>query len=175
MQDYRDLEGETFDAISSVGMFEHVGKSRTADYFATLRGLLGPRGRLLNHAISNISGTKLGSRSFIGRYVFPDGELLDVGETVLAMEEAGFEVRDLESLREHYNRTLHAWVANLDAHWDEACASVGERRARVWRLYMVGSANEFAAGRINVHQVLGVIDGDDGSSGMPRTRADQLA
>ncbi len=175
LQDYRDLAGETFDAISSVGMFEHVGKSRTAEYFTTLRGLLGPGGRLLNHAISSVNGSKLGSRSFIGRYVFPDGELLDVGDTVLAMEEAGFEVRDVESLREHYNRTLRAWVANLEAHWDEASALVGVRRARVWRLYMAGSANEFGAGRINVHQVLGVIDADDGASGMPRTRADQLA
>jgi cyclopropane-fatty-acyl-phospholipid synthase len=175
LQDYRDLEGESFDAISSVGMFEHVGKSRTAEYFSTLRGLLGPRGRLLNHAISSVSGSKLGNRSFIGRYVFPDGELLDVGDTVLAMEEAGFEVRDVESLREHYARTLRCWVANLESHWDEACALVGERRARVWRLYMAGSANGFAAGRINVHQVLGVIDSDDGTSGMPATRAEQLA
>jgi cyclopropane-fatty-acyl-phospholipid synthase len=175
LQDYRDLAGESFDAISSIGMFEHVGKSRTAEYFSTLRGLLGPGGRLLNHAISSIDGSKLGSRSFIGRYVFPDGELLDVGQTVLAMEEAGFEVRDVESLREHYTRTLRAWIANLEAHWDEACALVGVRRARVWRLYMAGSANGFDAGRINVHQVLGVVDADDGSSGMPATRAEQFA
>ena len=85
-------------------MFEHVGKARTAEYFETLHDLLEPGGRLLNHAISEPGGSKLGRRSFFGRYVFPDGELLDVGEVVLAMERAGFECRDVESLREHYER-----------------------------------------------------------------------
>ena len=125
VQDYRDLRGERFDAISSVGMFEHVGKVRTAQYFETLHGLLAPEGRLLNHAISEVGGTRLGSRSFFGRYVFPDGELLDVGDVVLAMERSGFECRDVESLREHYARTLRAWVANLEANWDAAVAEVG--------------------------------------------------
>ena len=102
--------------------------------------------------------------------MFPDGELIDVGDSVLAMERAGFEVRDVESLREHYTRTLRSWVRNLEDHWDEAVALVGPRRARVWRLYMAGSAVSFAAGSNNVHQVLGVVPSPDGDSGMPATR-----
>jgi len=171
-QDYRDVRGEQFDAISSIGMFEHVGTARTAQYFSTLRDLLVPTGRLLNHAISSPGGSRLGTRTFIGRYVFPDGELIDVGEVLLAMERAGFEVRDVESLREHYSRTLHCWVANLEAHWDEAVALVGRARADIWRLYMAASAVGFDDGGIAVHQVLGVLPGPDGSSGMPRTRGD---
>lgn len=171
-QDYRDLRHEQFDAISSIGMFEHVGTARTAEYFTTLRGLLAPAGRLLNHAISSPGGSRLGPRTFIGRYVFPDGELIDVGQVVLAMERAGFEVRDVESLREHYSRTLRCWVANLEAHWDQAVALVGRARADIWRLYMAASAIGFDDGGIAVHQVLGVVPGPDGSSGMPRTRGD---
>ena len=171
LQDYRQLRGERFDAISSIGMFEHVGANSMARYFETLRSLLGPRGRLLNHAISSIGGSALGGRSFIGRYVFPDGELLDVGEVVLAMERAGFEVRDVESLREHYSRTLHAWVGNLQHHWDEAVALVGPARARIWLLYMAASANGFDDGGLAIHQVLGVVADVDGSSGMPPTRS----
>jgi cyclopropane-fatty-acyl-phospholipid synthase len=171
-QDYRDLRGEQFDAISSIGMFEHVGSPRTQQYFATLRGLLAPSGRLLNHAISSAGGSRLGSRTFVGRYVFPDGELIDVGEVVLAMERTGFEVRDVESLREHYSRTLRCWVANLEAHWEEAVALVGRPRADIWRLYMAASAIGFDDGGIAVHQVLGVAPAADGSSGMPRTRSD---
>ena len=169
-QDYRDLRGEQFDAISSIGMFEHVGTARTARYFATLHDLLAPGGRLLNHAISSAGGSRLGTRTFIGRYVFPDGELIDVGQVLLAMERAGFEVRDVESLREHYSRTLRCWVANLEAHWDEAVALVGRARADIWRLYMAGSAIGFDDGGISVHQVLGVVPHPDGSSDMPRTR-----
>ncbi len=171
LQDYRDLDGEQFDAVSSVGMFEHVGRSRMADYFSALHRSLGPRGRLLNHAISTPGGSRPGRRRFVGRYVFPDGELQDVGDVVVAMQQAGFEVRDVESLREHYARTLRYWVANLDAHWDEAVAEVGVRRARIWRIYMVGSVLGFEDAGIGVHQVLGVIDDDAGGSGMPRTRA----
>jgi len=170
LQDYRELGGERFDAISSIGMFEHVGKAKTAEYFSVLRSLLGPHGRLLNHAISSVKGSRLPRRSFTYRYVFPDGELLDVADTVAAMEEAGFEVRDVESLREHYAQTLRHWVANLEASWDRAVELVGEGRARVWRLYMAGSAVGFEDGGISVHQVLGVVPDPSGSSGMPRTR-----
>ena len=170
LQDYRDLHGEQFDAISSVGMFEHVGAVRMARYFETLHGLLTPHGRLCNHAISTPGGSRIGRRTFIGRYVFPDGELIDVGEVVLAMERAGLEVRDVESLREHYSKTLHAWVGNLEEHWDEAVAMVGAGRARIWRLYLAGSANGFDDGGLAVHQVLGVRPAADGSSGMPPTR-----
>ncbi len=170
-QDYRELTGERFDAISSVGMFEHVGAGRISEYFETLRGLLGDEGRLLNHAISTVGGSQLGRRSFVGRYVFPDAELVDVGQVVLAMESAGFEVRDVESLREHYERTLRAWIANLEAEWDRAVELVGPARARVWRLYMAGSANGFHDGGIGVHQVLGVVPDPEGASGMPLTRS----
>jgi cyclopropane-fatty-acyl-phospholipid synthase len=167
LQDYRTLAGETFDAISSVGMFEHVGSERAAEYFTRLYGLLAPRGRLLNHAISAAGGSRLGPRSFMARYVFPDGELIDVGEVVLAMERAGFEVRDVESLREHYARTLRAWVANLEAGWDRAVALAGMGRARVWRLYMAASRLGFERNNIQLHQVLGVKLAEHGAAGMP--------
>lgn len=170
LEDYRELTGERFDAISSIGMSEHVGKSRIGDYFSTLSSLLSPQGRLLNHAISSIGGSKLGKRSFMYRYVFPDGELLDVGDTVLAMEKVGLEVRDVESLREHYALTLRQWVANLEKHWDAAVDLVGIGRARVWRLYMAASAVGFEDGGLAIHQVLGVLPGADGTSGMPLTR-----
>lgn len=171
LEDYRDLRGETFDAISSIGMFEHVGTKRIGEYFAVLRGLLRPTGRLLNHAISSVGGSRLRPRSFVGRYVFPDGELIDVADVVAAMERAGFEVRHVESLREHYARTLRAWIANLEARWSDAVALVGEGRARVWRLYMAGSVAGFDDGGIGIHQVLGVLPTPDGSSAMP-TRPD---
>jgi cyclopropane-fatty-acyl-phospholipid synthase len=170
MQDYRDLGGEQFDAISSIGMFEHVGTPQMLRYFETLRGLLVPTGRLLNHAISKPGGSFLGRRTFIGRYVFPDGELCDVAEVVRAMQQTGFEVRDVESLREHYSRTLHHWVSNLEEHWDRAVDLVGLARTNIWRLYMAASANGFDDGGLAIHQVLGVVPGEDGSSGMPPTR-----
>ena len=167
LQDYRDLRGEQFDAISSIGMFEHVGAARMAQYFETLRRLLTPTGRLLNHAISKAGGSFLGGRTFIGRYVFPDGELLDVADVVRAMQQSGFEVRDVESLREHYSKTLHHWVSNLEDRWDEAVGLVGAPRANIWRLYMAASANGFDDGGLAIHQVLGVVPDRDGHSGMP--------
>jgi cyclopropane-fatty-acyl-phospholipid synthase len=170
LQDYRELAGERFDVISSIGMSEHVGAKNLVQYYTILHDALRPQGRLLNHAISSVGGSRMRRTSFIGRYVFPDGELIDVAASVKAMEDAGFEVRDVESLREHYARTLREWVGNLEANWDEAVRLVGERRARVWRLYMAGSAVGFADGGINVHQVLGVVPTPDGASGMPPTR-----
>ena len=172
LQDYRDVHGERFDAIASVGMFEHVGARRMALYFERLHDLLTPTGRLLNHAISSVNGSAMSRRSFIGRYVFPDGELIDVGEVQRAMARAGLEVRDVESLREHYATTLRHWVANLEAEWDRAVSLVGSARARIWRLYMAGSALGFADGGISVHQVLGVKHAATGTSGMPVTRRD---
>ncbi|MGH9263285.1 MAG: class I SAM-dependent methyltransferase [Acidimicrobiales bacterium] len=171
LQDYRLIRGEQFDAISSIGMFEHVGRGQQDRYFATLRSLLRPGGRLLNHAISSPGSSRPGRRSFMHRYVFPDSELLDVGDVVLAMERAGFEVRDVESLREHYVRTLHAWVANLEAAWDQAVALVGTTRARIWRMYMAGCANRFEQAAISVHQVLGVVADGEGRSFMTPTRS----
>ena len=107
----------------------------------------------------------------MGRYVFPDSALMEVGAVVSAMHRVGFEVRDVQSLREHYARTLRAWSANLDAHWDEAQTEAGPGRARVWRLYLAGSAIGFDEHRISVHQVLAVRPDARGASGMPPTRA----
>jgi cyclopropane-fatty-acyl-phospholipid synthase len=169
VQDYRDVDDGRFDAISSVGMFEHVGAERMGVYFGRLHGLLAEGGRLLNHAISRPAGRPAGidHNGFVGRYVFPDGELIEVGAVVTAMQEAGFEARHVESLREHYARTLRHWVTNLEQHWDACVAEVGAARARVWHLYMAGSADGFEDNRIQVHQVLGVKTGPDGDSRMP--------
>jgi cyclopropane-fatty-acyl-phospholipid synthase len=136
-----------------------------------LASVLEPGGRLLNHAISTPNGAAFGRQSFSARYVFPDAELQDVADVAAAMQAADLEVRDLEGLREHYALTLRHWVANLEANWDEAVALVGSVRARVWRLYMAGSAVSFDHGEIAVHQMLGVKANANGSSGMPMTRA----
>ena len=168
LEDYRDVHDGPYDAISSIGMFEHVGQRRLATYMSQAMRLLAPRGRFLNHAITRPQGTGPGMDpdGFVNRYVFPDGELLELGQIISAMHTAGFEVRHAETLREHYDRTLHHWVANLEARWDEAVAEVGEARARIWRLYMAGSALSFAANDIQVQQVLAVRP-DGGKSGMP--------
>jgi cyclopropane-fatty-acyl-phospholipid synthase len=168
-QDYRDVRDGPFDAISSIGMFEHVGLSQLRVYFGGLRRLLRPGGRLLNHAIArppNAGRTRFQPNSFIDRYVFPDGELHEVGNVVSTMQRTGYEVRHVESLREHYALTLRAWVSNLETGWDDAVAEVGPGRARVWRLYMAASALNFEAGRTQVHQVLAVRS-DGGRSGLP--------
>lgn len=170
LQDYRDLGGERFDAVSSVGMSEHVGNENLDRYFEIIRGVLPEHGRLLNHAISSIGGSRLSKNSFAYRYVFPDGELIDLGRTIESMQRAGFEVRDVESLREHYATTLRHWVRNLESNWDTAVQIAGIERARVWRLYMAASAVGFAGGGLNLHQVLGVVQDPTGGSGMPPTR-----
>ena len=169
LQDYRDVDDGPYDAIASVGMFEHVGEVRTSSYLRRLSELLRPGGRLLNHAISRPPGhgTRTPSRSFVNRYVFPDGELLEVGRLVSAVQEVGLEVRNVESLREHYERTLRHWVANLEANWPLAVAEVGESRSRVWRLYLTGSAVNFRRAGISVHQILAVRPAATGDSGMP--------
>jgi cyclopropane-fatty-acyl-phospholipid synthase len=170
VQDYRDVDDGPYDAISSIGMFEHVGLARLGEYFDRLYSLLRPQGRLLNHGISRPAGPnarpRFARRSFIDRYVFPDGELHEVGSVVSRMQQSGFEVRHVESLREHYALTLRQWVANLEGSWDEAVRLVGPGRARVWRLYMAASAVNFEEGRTQIHQVLGVRS-DGGRSGMP--------
>jgi cyclopropane-fatty-acyl-phospholipid synthase len=150
--DYRDVPETGFDAISSIGLTEHIGKAQLPDYFGFLYGKLNPGGRLLNHCITR-----------------PDnhGELEGPGYLVSQMHDAGFEVRHEENLREHYAMTLAAWCANLDAHWDEAVAEVGQAIARVWRLYMAGSRLGFEQNQIQLHQILGVKLTADGRSGMP--------
>jgi cyclopropane-fatty-acyl-phospholipid synthase len=170
VQDYRDLDDGPYDVISSIGMAEHVGESGYAAYARQLHRLLSPGGRLLNHQISRRPGPSREGTSFIEAYVFPDGELLPLATTVGLLEEVGFEVRDVESLREHYALTLRRWVANLESSWDRAVGLTSEGRARVWQLYMAGSALSFEANRIGVNQVLAVRPGPGGASGMPRTR-----
>jgi cyclopropane-fatty-acyl-phospholipid synthase len=176
VQDERDVDDGPYDAISSVGMFEHVGASRLAEYFTHLHALLRAQGRLLNHGISRPPGfrrERFVKRGFIDRYVFPDGELHEVGRVVSTMQESGFEVRDVESLREHYALTLRRWVANLEAGRDEAVQIAGEGRYRVWRLYMAASARNFEAGRAQVHQIVAVRS-DTGRSDQPLRRADTV-
>ena len=178
VQDYRDVRDGPYDAIASIGMAEHVGLSQLGQYAAQLYNLLAPGGRLLNHAISRRPGPPGDPRgdktSFIDRYVFPDGELHPMSTMVDMLEEAGFEVRDVESLREHYADTLRAWVQNLEGNWDQAVMLSSPGRARVWRLYMAGSALAFQSNRLGVNQVLGVKPAPGGSSGLPRSRAELL-
>ncbi|MFC4853618.1 class I SAM-dependent methyltransferase [Actinophytocola glycyrrhizae] len=159
--DYRDVAEDGFDAISSIGLTEHVGEAELPAYVRSLHDRLRPGGRLLNHCITRPDNTH-GARvtGFFGRYVFPDGELLGPGHIISAIHDHGFEVRHEENLREHYAKTLTAWCANLDEHWDEAVREVGEGRARVWRLYMAGSRLGFEENNIQLHQVLAVkLDG----------------
>jgi cyclopropane-fatty-acyl-phospholipid synthase len=155
VQDYRDVDDGPFEAISSIGMSEHVGRAQTPSYVSQLYRLLRPGGRLLNHAISwNAGPAPADPDSFIPRYVFPDGEMISLAEMIGALEDGGLEVLDVEALRPHYALTLRAWVQNLEKHWDEAVKAAGEGRARVWRLYMVSSALGFEAGMTGVNQVL---------------------
>ena len=167
--DYRDVPETGFDAVSSIGLTEHIGKANLPAYFAHLFGKLKPGGRLLNHCITRPDNTEpaIRMRGFINRYVFPDGELEGPGYLISHMHDSGFEVRHEENLREHYARTLAAWSANLDARWDEAVAEVGQGTARVWRLYMAGSRLGFDRNHIELHQMLGVKLQPDGTSGMP--------
>ncbi|MGK4582126.1 class I SAM-dependent methyltransferase [Kitasatospora sp. HPMI-4] len=178
LQDYREVPDGPFDAVSSVGMAEHVGAAQYLRYARGLYDLLAPGGRLLNHQIARRPGRPgepYVPSPFISSYVFPDGELAPVGSTVSLLEEAGFEVRDVQSLREHYALTLREWVANLEAGWPEAVRLVGRGRARVWRLYMAASALAFEENRIGVNQVLAVRTAPGGLSHLPATREEWLA
>ncbi|MDQ6936363.1 MAG: class I SAM-dependent methyltransferase [Actinomycetota bacterium] len=167
-QDYRDVTETDFDAISSIGLTEHIGMKSLPSYFAFLYSKLRPQGRLLNHCITRPTTSEgVKSKGFIDRYVFPDGELEAAGVITSAMQDAGFEVRHEENLREHYARTLAAWGHNLEANWDAAVAEVGVERARVWRLYMAGSRLGFERRAIELHQVLGVKVDERGAAGMP--------
>ena len=173
VQDYRQIEDGPFDAISSIGMAEHVGSTAYSTYARQLFGLLKPGGRLLNHQIARpprADESTYEIDQFIDRYVFPDGELSPVGTTVSLLEQAGFEVRDLESIREHYALTLRAWVANLEHAWSDAVRQVTPGRARVWRLYMAASALAFEQNGIGVNQVLAVRPRSGGVSGMRLVR-----
>ncbi|WJW74270.1 cyclopropane-fatty-acyl-phospholipid synthase family protein [Thiohalobacter sp. IOR34] len=154
--DYRELPQEArYDRVVSVGMFEHVGVSNLPEYFSTVYRVLRPGGLFLNHGITNDSGwldTPL--TRFVNQYVFPDGELTRISHVCTAMEEAGFELLDVESLRRHYALTLRHWVRALSERREAAVRACGERIYRIWRLYMAGSAYYFEEGSINVYQVL---------------------
>jgi cyclopropane-fatty-acyl-phospholipid synthase len=166
--DYRDVAETDFDAVSSIGLTEHIGLKNLPSYFGSLLGKLRPGGRLLNHCITLANNLDTVQRRwFINRYVFPDGELTGVGRIISEMHDAGFEVHHEENLREHYARTCADWAANLDAHWDEAVAEVGIATARVWRLYLPGVRLGFEQNHIELHQALGVKLPADGRSGMP--------
>lgn len=170
VQDYRDVKDGPYDAISSIGMAEHVGADRYREYARTLHALLRPAGRLLNHQIARPPEPDEAAYridEFIDAYVFPDGELSPLGSTVGELERAGFEVRDVEALREHYGLTLRAWVARLEEHWDEAVRLTSPGRARVWQLYMAACALGFERGRLGVNQVLAVKPAGAGDSGLP--------
>ncbi|MFF5314238.1 class I SAM-dependent methyltransferase [Streptomyces massasporeus] len=170
VQDYRDVRDGPYDAISSVGMAEHVGADRYLEYAADLYDLLKPGGRLLNHQIARRpqgDETTYSVDAFIDSYVFPDGELQPIGATVAQLERAGFEVRDVEAIREHYALTLRRWVERLEADWQRAVRLAGPGRARVWRLYMAASALAFERNRIGVNQVLAVRTPESGTSDLP--------
>ncbi len=166
--DYRDVAEDGFDAVSSIGLTEHIGARNLGSYFTFLAGKLRPEGRILNHTITRPSNRERQTAGpFIDRYVFPDGELEGPGTIVSEMHDNGLEVRHEENLREHYAMTLREWGANLERGWDEAVSEVGERRARVWRLYMAASRVGFDLNRIELHQVLGTRTSSRGRSGMP--------
>jgi len=165
--DYRDAPESQFDAISSIGLTEHIGRGNLRSYFVSLHTRLRPEGRLLNHCITEPRTPTKRLDPFIARYVFPDGQLEAVGLIIGEMNDAGFEVRHEENFREHYALTLHAWGRNLEEHWDEAVAEVGIGRARVWRLYMAACALGFERDNIQLHQVLGVRLSGHGGSGFP--------
>jgi cyclopropane-fatty-acyl-phospholipid synthase len=183
--DYRTLgAAESFDKIASVGMVEHVGLERLPDYFTAAYRALVPGGLFLNHGIISVADARhqpildplwrtLWRRDqFIRRYVFPDGDLVPVAAVISSAESAGFEVRDVESLREHYVTTLRHWVRRLEGRQAEARGIVGDVTYRVWRLYMSASAHGFRIGRIGVIQSVFAKPDADGAVSMPRTRRD---
>ena len=165
--DYRDVKETAFDAVSSIGLTEHIGVDRYPAYFRFLRDKLVPGGRLLNHCITRPDNRSTQTGAFIDRYVFPDGELTGSGKIITEAQDAGLEVHHEENLRVHYAKTLAGWCANLEEHWDECVAEVGEGTARVWGLYMAGSRMGFERNEIQLHQVLAGRTDEDGNSGFP--------
>lgn len=173
--DYRDVpEDEPFDKIASVGMFEHVGKKMLPTYFAKICRLLRPGGLIMNHGLTS-AGLHSGGLSrditdFVERYVFPGGEIPHLSKEIELMAREQLECLDVESLRPHYARTLWHWVERLDARRDEARALVGEKKYRIWRIYMAGYALAFQRGWVSVYQVLAGRQKADGSMPVPLTR-----
>ena len=171
--DYRELQGAVFDRIASIGMVEHVGRTHLPEYFSCAFAALRPGGLFLNHGIAEQSpGRKYQPNGFIDRYVFPDGDLQCVGDILGIAERQGFEVRDVENLREHYARTLRAWTANIDRNRETAEAHGGLAAYRIWRLYMAASAVNFEAANIAVFQSLLAKPDVNGAVDIPMTRRD---
>ncbi len=156
--DYRDLRDTDFDAISSIGFLEHVGVGQLADHMQFLHARLKPGGRLLNHCITRPTTTEAARKraSFIDRYIFPDGEVTGAGRIISEIQDAGFEVRHVEDLREHYALTCAAWSRNLVANWDDCVAEVGEDTCKIWGLFSAGSRLGFERNTVQLHQVLAV-------------------
>jgi cyclopropane-fatty-acyl-phospholipid synthase len=170
--DYRELDAQAqYDKIVSVGMFEHVGEELLPEYFQRAWHALLPGGVFLNHGIAAAATFQRKGPSFIDKYIFPDSDLVPVSTPLRVAEGCGFEVRDLESLREHYALTLQHWVRRLEEKALEAKRIVGEVIYREWRLYMAGSAHGFRSGRLNVYQVL-FAKPERGCSHLPLTRED---
>ena len=165
--DYRDVPETAFDAISSIGLTEHIGVDQYPAYFSFLRDKLVPGGRLLNHCITRPDNKPTQTGAFIDRYVFPDGELTGSGRIITEAQDAGLEVQHEENLRMHYAMTLAGWSANLERNWDACVAEVGEGTARVWGLYMGGSRMSFERNEIQLHQVLATRTDADGRSSFP--------
>jgi cyclopropane-fatty-acyl-phospholipid synthase len=165
--DYRDVQETGFDAVSSIGLTEHIGVDNYPAYFGFLREKMLPGARLLNHCITRPDNKPTQTGAFIDRYVFPDGELTGSGRIITEAQDAGLEVHHEENLRVHYAKTLAGWSANLEAHWDECVAEVGEGTARVWGLYMAGSRMGFERNEIQLHQVLVTKTDENGVSGFP--------
>jgi cyclopropane-fatty-acyl-phospholipid synthase len=153
VMDYRELAGEPYDAIASIGMVEHVGSSRIDDYARTLARLLRPGGRLLNHGISRLRIGDPEGGPFTERYVFPDAAPLHLSRIQTALERAGLETDHVEGFRADYAETLTHWMRRLDEHRDEAERLVGPERVRVWRLYLRAARNGFATGFTSIYQV----------------------
>lgn len=175
-RDYRELGDAVFDRIASVGMVEHVGRSQLPEYFSVAYRALRAGGLFLNHGITEQSpGRKAEHNGFIDRYVFPDGDLQCIGDILGVAERANFEVRDVENLREHYARTLRAWVTNLDRNRETAESTAGIAAYRVWRLYMAASAVNFEAGNIAIFQSLLAKPDIEGHVNIPATRRDLYA
>jgi cyclopropane-fatty-acyl-phospholipid synthase len=171
-RDYRELDARhQFDKIASIGMFEHVGERMLPTYFHHVYDLLRNGGVFLNHGIAVSAMCPPSSSSFIDEYVFPDGELVPINKTVNIGEHAGFELRDIESLREHYAITLQQWTERLEANAAEARRLTNETTYRIWRMYMAGSAHAFRTGRLNLYQSL-FVKSVGGKSNLPLTRDD---
>jgi cyclopropane-fatty-acyl-phospholipid synthase len=165
--DYRDVTESGFDAVSSIGLTEHIGVRNYPSYFGFIRDRLRTGGLLLNHCITRPHNKRQETGPFIDRYVFPDGELTGSGRIITAVQDTGLEVLHEENLRPHYALTLAAWCRNLVDNWDECVAEVGEGTARVWGLYMAGSRLGFETDEVQLHHVLAVKTGADGRHRLP--------